>query len=283
MRPTVRRIGAAVDRLRRAARGPGLWLPGGLIILAHHRVDDGPSDLAVSPAAFRAQLDWLEAAGLQVVDIATGPYPPVGDPPTVAFAFDDGYRSVAEVAWPELRARGWPATVYAVSRTLTDPRPFEWDAGAESGQADLIDRILLLELAADGMSIGSHTSTHRYLPGLPPTEARQEVRDSRREIEDLIGREVRSFSYPMGGWNRFIRSLVAQAGYVTAVTSDRGRNHTGQDRLALRRHPVDRHLPTFVRTLNGSFDFLRPFDRVRDRWRQAAATAALSRRSWQTP
>jgi peptidoglycan/xylan/chitin deacetylase (PgdA/CDA1 family) len=254
--------------VRRSIRGVGrafgaLARTNGLVILAYHRIDDGGGGLAISPSSFLQHLAWIEESGLSVEGSLGPPYPARGAGPRLALTFDDGYRSVAEVAWPELRSRGWPATLYVVARALDDPRPFAWDAGVDDSRARLIDRSLLLDLAADGMSIGSHTCSHRYLPALSHANIRTEIADSRRILEDILGQEVRSLSYPMGGWNRSIRDLTAAAGYTTAVTSDRGSNLRGRDPLSLRRQPAEEDPVLLDGLVRGSYDFLRPIDRFR--------------------
>jgi peptidoglycan/xylan/chitin deacetylase (PgdA/CDA1 family) len=272
MRRTVRAAGAVIGAARGCLNRTGFDRPG-LVIVAYHRIDSHGGGLAVSRDEFFAQLDWIAEAALPVVDVSGANE---GAAETrIALTFDDGYRSVAEVAWPAIKERGWPATLYAVSRTLDDGSPFGWDAGTDATDASLIDRSILGGLAAEGMTIGSHTRTHRFLPRLPLDRVERELEDSRRELEDAIGRAVTTFSYPKGGWNGAIRRLVQRAGYETAVTMDRGRNDPGHDRLTLRRHPADEDLTTFVRSIRGCYDFLRPIDR----WRAhglSAATAALA-------
>jgi peptidoglycan/xylan/chitin deacetylase (PgdA/CDA1 family) len=187
--------------------------------------------------------------------------------PRVALTFDDGYQSVAEVAWPELRSRGWPATVYLVADYLDGSRVFPWDDSMDE-RARLMDKVVAAELASEGMTIGSHSSTHRYLPALSHDEATREVRDSRHSLEDDVGGPVDTFSYPMGGWNTRLRDIVDEAGYSTAVTCERGRNLSGRDCLALKRPIVESDPVDFVRIMKGYYDFLRPFDWWRERQRQ---------------
>jgi peptidoglycan/xylan/chitin deacetylase (PgdA/CDA1 family) len=270
MRRSVRAVGAAVEVVHHMlpnARADGL------VIVAYHRIDDGGGGLAISSQAFRSQLDWLEQSGIPVVDPSDTSHAQ-GQAMRVALTFDDGYRSVADIAWPELRTRNWPATLYVASRALDDQRPFAWDVGTEGSTVALVDRGLVRELADQGMSIGSHTRTHRYLPGLPSAEIARELKDSRRELEDVVGQAVLSFSYPMGGWNRSIRQLVEDAGYRTAVTMDRGRNLPGQDPLLLRRQPTDADPKTFARTIMSCYDFLRPIDRWRGHRSRALRTVS---------
>jgi peptidoglycan/xylan/chitin deacetylase (PgdA/CDA1 family) len=236
-------------------------------VLAYHRIDQGGDGMSVSPHAFRAHLDWLDEHGIEVVPLESFSVEDAGRP-RVALTFDDGYRSVADVAWPELRDRRLSATLYVVSRTLRSGHRFSWDASTPASDAALIGRSALLDLAADGLSIGSHTRTHVFLPSVDPDRVEDEVRGSRGELEDELGQPVRSFSYPQGGWNASIRSLVAGAGYTTAVTMDRGSNRPAADPLALARRPAEKDPIDFEMSIEGLYDFLRPIDAVRDRLRQ---------------
>jgi peptidoglycan/xylan/chitin deacetylase (PgdA/CDA1 family) len=236
-------------------------------VLAYHRIDQGEGGMSVSPHAFHSHLDWLDEHGIEVVPLESFSVEDAGRP-RVALTFDDGYRSVADVAWPELRDRRLPATLYVVSRTLRSGRRFSWDASTPEGDAALIGRSGLLDLAADGLSIGSHTRTHVYLPSVDLGRVKDEVGGSRDELEDELGQPVTSFSYPQGGWNSSIRSLVARAGYETAVTMDRGSNRTVADPLTLARRPAEEDPIDFEMSIAGLYDFLRPIDTVRDRLRQ---------------
>jgi peptidoglycan/xylan/chitin deacetylase (PgdA/CDA1 family) len=236
-------------------------------VLAYHRIDQAGGGMSVSPHAFRSHLDWLDEHGIQVVPLEAFCLED-GGRPRVALTFDDGYRSVADVAWPELRDRGLPATLYVVSRTLRSGHRFSWDASTSAGDAALIGRSALLDLAADGLSIGSHTRTHVYLPSVGLDRVKDEVGGSREELEDELGRPVTSFSYPQGGWNASIRSCVARAGYATAVTMDRGANSPVADPLTLARRPAETDPIDFEMSIEGLYDFLRPIDTVRDRLRQ---------------
>src|SRR5206468_10295080 len=58
------------------------------------------------------------------------------------------------------------------------------------------------ELAArDGHAIGAHTARHLMLPRQPVSVQRQEIDESRRVLETLLDRPVRSFAYPFGAFS----------------------------------------------------------------------------------
>ena len=193
-------------------------------VLAYHRIDDGEGGMSVSPSAFVAHLDWLEERGSMWFHWRLSRW--AGNR-RMTRRIDVRRRvpSVADIAWPELRDRGLPATLYVVSQMLRGGRRFSWDTSTRAEDAALIGRSALLDLAADGLSIGSHTRTHVYLPSVRPQRVRDEVVGSRTDLEDELGQPVTSFSYPQGGWNPSIRSVVARAGYATAVTTDQDRTN----------------------------------------------------------
>jgi peptidoglycan/xylan/chitin deacetylase (PgdA/CDA1 family) len=81
-------------------------------------------------------------------------------------------------------------------------------------------------LAADPLvTIGAHTMTHPMLAKHPPEVARDEMEQSRRVIEDAIGRPVVHCAYPVGdpgsAGSREFRAAT-EMGFVTAVTTRPG-------------------------------------------------------------
>ena len=92
---------------------------------------------------------------------------------------------------------------------------------AELLNTNMLTRDQLRALAADPLvEIGSHSVTHRPLSQLSREEARHEIQESRRILEDLLGREVRHFCYPYGtpqmcGEREF--ELTRECGYTTGT------------------------------------------------------------------
>lgn len=67
----------------------------------------------------------------------------------------------------------------------------------------------LRELAADDLfEIGAHSVTHPVLGLLPRDEQRAEILESRRRLEQIIGRTVNSFAYPFGCRADFTETTV---------------------------------------------------------------------------
>jgi len=155
----------------------------------------------------------------------------------VGLTFDDGYQNNVEHALPILQKHGFTATCYGVSSMMGATN--RWDQGlvAEKPLMALGDWRTWRDA---GMDVGSHTRTHVKLTELAPEQARAQIADSKRELEQVLGCEVRHFCYPYGWFSPEHRDMVAQAGYLTATTTVRGRVHSDSDRFALNRIMVAR-------------------------------------------
>jgi peptidoglycan/xylan/chitin deacetylase (PgdA/CDA1 family) len=136
----------------------------------------------------------------------------------VAVTIDDGLLSTLENAIPELMQRKIPAAVFVVPGLLgTVPRWTEYGRDA-IGDEIIASADRLKELPADLILIGSHTMTHRWLPALSEDEARVEIAASRAELEKLLSREVKLFSFPYGGENERLIAICREAGYERVFT-----------------------------------------------------------------
>ncbi|MCW5632289.1 MAG: polysaccharide deacetylase family protein [Rubrivivax sp.] len=103
----------------------------------------------------------------------------------------------------------------------------------------------LRELRALGLEVGAHTVSHPILAGLADDEARREIVEGRRQLEDVLGERVGLFAYPNGkpGEDYSARSvaLVREAGFDAAVSTVWGVSTSATDRFQLKRFtPWDR-------------------------------------------
>ncbi len=74
------------------------------------------------------------------------------------------------------------------------------------------------EMNANGIVFGSHTVNHHSLTMLPWVQAKHEIIQSKKDIEDKIGAPVTSFSYPHGEFNHNLANFVRDSGFLSAVT-----------------------------------------------------------------
>jgi peptidoglycan/xylan/chitin deacetylase (PgdA/CDA1 family) len=82
------------------------------------------------------------------------------------------------------------------------------------------------QLHAAGMEIGGHTVNHPILTELPDAQARLEIEEGRRALQQLTGAAVDVFAYPNGRPDRdYARrhvDMVAEAGFIGAVSTAPG-------------------------------------------------------------
>jgi peptidoglycan/xylan/chitin deacetylase (PgdA/CDA1 family) len=88
---------------------------------------------------------------------------------------------------------------------------------------------------ANGVAIESHTVAHPILTNVSDERLRFELIESKRRLGEILGREANLFCYPNGGFNKSAKSLVAEAGYKAAVTTEIGFNDFDSDLFALKR------------------------------------------------
>lgn len=72
---------------------------------------------------------------------------------------------------------------------------------------------------AQSFDIGGHTYHHVNLTGISPKEAEREIVEGKKELEEIIGREVVSFCYPKGKFNGEVINVVEKAGFIGARTT----------------------------------------------------------------
>jgi len=79
------------------------------------------------------------------------------------------------------------------------------------------------EMSSSGISFGAHTVNHPILTNLPLEQAKWEITQSKRDIEEKLGTKVTTFSYPNGNFNAGVVELVQEAGFSCAVSVLPGR------------------------------------------------------------
>ncbi len=119
----------------------------------------------------------------------------------ITISVDDGHPQDLKAA--ELLSRyGFAATFYVPAKNPERP---------------VMDESGIRELGKD-FELGAHTYGHRALTGLPMAEVQKELVDGKDWLQQLIGREVISFCYPKGKFNRKIVAEVRNAGFLGART-----------------------------------------------------------------
>lgn len=192
------------------------------LVLCYHAVSaDWSADLSVTPEALERQLALLQSRGYRGATFERAVANQPG-PKTVAVTFDDAYRSVIDLARPILDRFGFSGSVYVPTAFAGTERPMswpgieEWLGGPHEGELVPMSWEELRELADAGWEVGSHTRTHPRLPELGDAELAGELRESREECEEMLGRPCSTIAYPYGGVNDRVVAATRAAGYREA-------------------------------------------------------------------
>jgi peptidoglycan/xylan/chitin deacetylase (PgdA/CDA1 family) len=174
-----------------------------------------------------------------------------------SFIREEGWIWTDKVLWLSEQSRPTdelaPGKLDGIFRSLNRMRPEERnaqvDAMAQSvgvtipksapGKYSPCSWSELREMADSGlMEIGSHTVTHPILSSVRDEESFDELTRSRAQIEEGIGRSVRSFCFPNGMPGDFRPSQVRQvadAGYDCSVIAQFGMVSNSSDRYQMPR------------------------------------------------
>jgi peptidoglycan/xylan/chitin deacetylase (PgdA/CDA1 family) len=168
---------------------------------------------------------------------------------TVTITFDDGYKSTYAVAHRILQKYSFPACVFLATDFVGREESFPWLRSSDCEDTRPMSWEDAKTLYRQGIEIGSHTASHRFLPALQGDELETEVIRSKEAIRNRLGQEpavlALPFSYPLyhRQWPLFEKRLLGalrNANFTSCCTMQRGRVSMGLDIVFLPRVPVMR-------------------------------------------
>ena len=172
----------------------------------------------------------------------------------VLVTFDDGYRSVFDLARPILLRHKIPAAVFVCSEPVGRQRLFWFDAVTRALGPAAFDALRarpaeewrkaaaehdtpasaaphlapmteaqVRQLAAEGFAIGVHTASHAPLALAPADVQRHELESCRSALESWTGRRVDTVAYPFGApgvdYNEETVAIAASLGFTAGFTT----------------------------------------------------------------
>jgi peptidoglycan/xylan/chitin deacetylase (PgdA/CDA1 family) len=174
------------------------------VVLYYHSIPD------IHQKAFADQLDII--AGLtEPISIERVPGFLPGKRYS-AVTFDDGFEDTIHNAVPELRKRGIPATAFVTAAYMGQCARW-WPESSPERQQKIASVEKWQQFSSSLNSVGSHTITHPYLTSLDEEEARRELSESRKMLEELLKREISTLSFPYGDFNAKLIDWCRDAGY----------------------------------------------------------------------
>ncbi len=163
----------------------------------------------------------------------------------ICLSFDDGFRNCVTNALPMLAERSIPAAFFVVS-DLVPEDPVETTEehrrffGPRRKPIPFLSWDDCRTLLAGGMTIGSHSASHRPFISLSDHEAYEELRRSKAAIEAALGIRCDHFCCPWGKPDRDFKTERETAnakalGYRSFLTTKYGSMAPGDSPYAIRR------------------------------------------------
>ena len=145
----------------------------------------------------------------------------------VSITFDDGYLDTYEIASPYLIENNIPFTIFVITDFIKNEKK------------GYMNEVMLKELSRNNLvTIGSHSISHHKLTELNDDKIYSELNYSKSYLEDLLGKEITTMSYPHGKFNNRIKKKVYEAGYKLAFSSKFNCNKINENKLSLYRNEI---------------------------------------------
>jgi len=209
-----------------------------VVVLMYHRFGESQHPSTnIKLAQFDDHLDYLSQAGYEVWPLTkvvkhlqnNRPFPTR----VVSITIDDAYQSVFTEAYPRLKKRGWPFTVF-VSTDAVDDRISAFMSWRQ-----------MREMQAHNVAFENHSASHDYLVrrGQGETEGQwlkrvtADVNRAQQRITEELGSAPTLFAYPYGEYSTTLANRIKDLGLV-AFGQQSGPAGSGSDQRALPRFPM---------------------------------------------
>jgi peptidoglycan/xylan/chitin deacetylase (PgdA/CDA1 family) len=153
---------------------------------------------SISEEQLKNYLNWIHSKKIRCAKwgtFLTNNYPPNNQ---IALSFDDGHLSDSDIAIPLLQYYQLDACFFIV---------------AENIRKNQNERVRIKKISDLGFTIGSHGLTHKKLTQLSEEEQLIELIESKKIIEECIGKEIHFIAFPEGRFTNRLIKLSQKAGY----------------------------------------------------------------------
>ena len=194
---------------------PAAALASSAVILQYHHVSDTtPAVTSVTPEVFSQHLDYLAANNFNIIPLteATAALQKKEPLPekSVVITFDDAFLNIYTNAFPLLKEKGWPFTIFVAT------------APVDKKYGQFLSWEQIREMTEHGATIANHTINHDHsverLPGETEAQWLQRFRDdlktTEKRIEEKTGQSVQHFAWTFGETTPELRRELKNMGYI---------------------------------------------------------------------
>lgn len=208
----------------------------------------------VKPEDFEKQMNWFYKNNWKSFTITE--ITKLDKIPEKSFiiTFDDGFEDNFTNAFPILQKYNFKATIYLVPNQKTN----HWEEKNTSVLSNLLNNEEILQMQNSGLiEFGSHTLSHVNLSTITDEQLINELRESKKEVENITKKDCEAFAYPYGKFDDKIVQAVKNAGYKNATVVKRGLFEQNDDIFTIKRIGI---LGT-----ESFFDFILKISRIRNK------------------
>lgn len=184
------------------------------VLQYHHVSEETPFLTSIKPDEFEAHLDYLVQQKFDVISLSAFlermKKGQLTSQKTAVITFDDAYTSIHDVAWPLLKERNFPFSVFVNTEAVDQKlrHSMTWSQ--------------MKAMAEQGVEFANHTSSHlhmiRKLDGETDkawlSRIKAEIQSAENKIEQELGQSHKALAYPFGEYNPQIQALLKRMGYV---------------------------------------------------------------------
>lgn len=208
-------------------------------VLMYHSVADDGHFLSVSSSVFKQQIEYMKNNGftfLRSDDLLFGNI----NNKSVLITFDDGYENNFSIASKILEQYHIPAIFFIATDLVglenKGIKIMNWE------QVGLLSKNNLFE-------IGAHSISHKKLHKMSIEELKKEVMESKLILEEKIKKNIKSFAYPFGRYNKIVVDMVKQNGYQLAFSINPGRIDKSNNLFEIKRFGIDDDTSQFFKDI----------------------------------
>jgi len=191
-----------------------------LPILLYHSVSEHSSKRfypwTIHPELFADHMSYLFESGynpLTISQLATAIRAQGNGLPDkpVVITFDDGYADFMSGALPVLNRYGFQATLYIVTRYIN--KTSAWLISEGEKNRPMLSWKEIEKISLEGIECGAHGHTHRQLDIAPFAAACEEILTSKEILEQNLGVQINTFSFPHGYHTNRLLKFLRQSEY----------------------------------------------------------------------
>lgn len=228
-------------------------------VLMYHSIErhfgDKFDKWRVRPSDFEKQIAWITQNGYkfytlaELCELSSARNLPKK---AVCITFDDGYADNFTNAYEILKKYHAKATIFLIPNQSQN----HWEKANTQHISAMLNSDQIAKMA-DIVEFGAHTINHANLLKISLEQARNEIENSKKEVEKITAKPCVSFAYPYGKYDENILQITAECGFKNAVIVKRGVFKSNDNCLEIKRIGI---LGT-----ESFFDFWLKFKKIRNK------------------